>query len=88
MASSSLLRAVIDLGLRVDALNSRFLNAVRTSDFVASRRTREVTSFLVDPIRRNVTCDGVGVGVGVAGGSTFVLHVYDFQALVMNRFVR
>jgi hypothetical protein len=88
MASSSLLRAVIDLGLRVDALNSRFLNAVRTSDFVASRRTREVTSFLVDPIRRNVTCDGDGVIVGVVGGSVFVLHAHDFQILLMNRFVR
>jgi uncharacterized protein YaaQ len=86
MASSSLLRAVIDLSLGVDALNSRFLNAVSTSDFVASRRTREVTSFLVDPIRRNVNC--YGVEVGVAGGSIFVLHVHDFQALLTNRFVR
>ena len=86
MASSSLLRAVVDLGLIVDALKSRFLNAVSTSDFVASRRTREVTSFLVDPIRRNVNFDAVGVGV--AAGSIFVLHVHDFQALLMNRFVR
>lgn len=82
MASSSLLRAVIDLGLGVDVLNSRFLNAVSTSDFVASRRTRDVTSFLVDPIRRNVKCNGV------AGGSIFVLHVHDSQALLKNRFVR
>lgn len=80
MTSSSLLRPVIDLDLRAASLIRRFLNAVSTSDFVESRRTREVTSFLVDPIRRNIDCDGIG------GSSIFVRH--DFQVLIMNRFMR